>query len=462
MKLAPTDILSALMNSARRVSDMFPGHFQGVRHNHSADFGWPTKVSFELLYEAYCRDSVAEAAIEKTAAKVWETQPTLRLEGFTEGSDLTTTEQMVADHFKRIRFWQRLHEAEKRGLVGNYSGVILQIADNQEWLQPVSRAMGIEKLVSIIPAWQGQLTVSEWYTDTSDELYGQPKMFAFNEASVGDNQNRSRSVEIHPDRVVVWSDTGDVDDTPLMRAGYNDLMDLQKIRGAGGEGFWKASKGAPILKMDKDARAKELAQMMGVPVEELLTKIGDHLDEFNKGFHNSLVLQGMETSSLDVNLPTGDHSFMSSLSCFAASINMPVKILVGMQTGERASTEDAKEWAKTCKSRRDNHTIPNIQTIIERLASFGVIAESEWEVDWDDLTEANQTEKMGNAKTMAEINKTVSATGELVFLPMEIRDAAGYKQEPENPEDLQLDTEMQEDEFDDEEEDEETEEQDDA
>ncbi|MNL77643.1 hypothetical protein D3C87_2038740 [compost metagenome] len=45
---------------------------------------------------------------------------------------------------------------------------------------------------------------------------------------------------------------------------------------------------------------------------------------------------------------------------------------------------------------------------------------------WDDLTEATQADKLGNAKVMSEINQTAQASGAEVFTPDEIREAAGY------------------------------------
>lgn len=444
-----------MLNSARRVSEMFPGFFQGVVHNHQADFGWPTNVQFDMLYAAYDRDSVAEAAVDKTAGKVWETVPTLRVHGYSPGEDLTPQEKAIDEHFTQKRFWQKLKDADRRGLVGRYSGVILQIADNKKWIEPVDRVRGgVEALVNIIPAWEGQLSVSQWHDDETEENYGEPKMFSFNESAVGGTSNSpGRTVEIHPDRVVVWSDTGDVHDTSLLKPGYNDLLDLQKIRGAGGEGFWKAAKGAPIIQLDKEAKLAEMSKLMGVPVDKLQEKIGEHVDEFNKGFHKSLVLQGVEANSFAIDLPEGQHQFNTSLSCFAASIQMPVKILIGMQTGERASTEDSKEWAKTCMSRRTNTTIPNILSLVERLINFGMIPDREWVTEWDDLTDQSRTEKMQNAKTMSEINKSTMLTGELAFLPKEIRSAAGYDEEIDTAE-LLIDDTMDVDETDDEEEEE--------
>ena len=55
-------------------------------------------------------------------------------------------------------------------------------------------------------------------------------------------------------------------------------------------------------------------------------------------------------------------------------------------------------------------------------------------VIWDDLNEQTGTEKLANAKTMAEINQTFQGSGENpAFSREEIRTAAGYENVDEFP-----------------------------
>ena len=75
---------------------------------------------------------------------------------------------------------------------------------------------------------------------------GEPKMYEFNEAAVETDNPNKRSLRIHPDRVLIWSDDGTVNGRSLLEPGYNDLIDLEKIKGAGGEGFWKNAKSSPV------------------------------------------------------------------------------------------------------------------------------------------------------------------------------------------------------------------------
>lgn len=411
----------------RRLEGMFPGFFGGgTKQDFYKDFGWPEQLSFQLFYNMYSRNGLAEAAVERTVLKTWETHPWLLEMQPEDHDEETPVEEDIRRHFGKLRFWQALMEADRRSLVGEYAAIILRIADGLTMDQPVGDAAGIESLVEVIPAWQGQLVVDEWDQVQTSPTYGQPKAFKFNETAMGDSK-AARQFRIHPDRVVIWSKDGTVFGKSLLQAGYNDLLDMQKISGSGGEGFWKNAKSAPVLQVSEQARIHDLATMLGVPTDQIADKLGDVIRDWQSGLDELLMLQGIEAKTLGVTLPSPEHFHRIALQSFAASVSMPIKILVGSQTGERASTEDAAEWAQTNMSRRQNVVIPNIMAVVARLEAFGIIDSRDWSLDWADLTEASAGEKIERASKMATINQAAGPYGDQAFTVDEIRDAAGYE-----------------------------------
>jgi hypothetical protein len=420
-------------NGVRQLSSMFPGFFPAAKHNHYADFGFPTTLSFKQLYDMYLRNGIAHAAVDKTIAKTWQENPFIldhERDG-SEGGDKKETplERDIRLRFDALRVWQRLADTDARSMVGKYAAVILRLADGKKFDQPVDRVPGgLDGLVEIVPAWEGQLTVSEWDTDETSETYGQPKMFAFNEANVATGQQNHRAFNVHPDRVIVWSKTGDLHGSSALEAGYNDLVTIEKIVGAGGEGFWKNAKSAPVLEVDKEAKIVEMAKAMGVQPSEVADKMNEQVEDWQKGFDQLLMIQGMQAKTLGVTLPSPEHFFGVALQSFAASVSIPLKILVGNQTGERASTEDATDWAQTNNARRANIVVPNILTLVRRLERFGILAAGkDWFIDWADLTEASMAEKIDRAVKMTEANDKMKDTREFVFTPEEIRAVADYE-----------------------------------
>ena len=440
MKRGVTPFQMIATRASRAISDMMPGWFAAQKHDHYTDFGYPQQIDFSMAHAMYGRNGIARAAVEKTITKTWETVPFIQ-EYARDGSSSkkesakeTPLEATVRKRFMKLRMWQHITEADRRSMVGEYSALILRFADGRTFDQPVGSISGqLEGLVEVIPVWPTQLTVSSWGTDLSDpDTYGKPVMFSFNESQIGTVGSglvpfgtagkAARQFNIHPDRVIIWSNDGTLNGRSALEAGYNDLLTMEKIIGAGGEGFWKNAKSAPVFSIDKEASLENMASAMGTTVEGLADQMDEQVEAWQKGFDKLLMIQGMEAKTLGITLPSPEHFFGIALQSFSGSVNIPLKILIGSQTGERASSEDAQEWNKTCMSRRTNITVPNLMSIIDRLEQVGILPANDWNLSWTPLTESSMKEKVDLADKMAGVNVKMADTGEFIFTPEEMRE----------------------------------------
>lgn len=417
----------ALKNAVeRKLSHMFPQFFAlSTKHDHFKDFGWPDTLDFSHFHRMYTRNSLAAAGVDKTIAKTWQEMPAI---WETEKPKESKLESKIRQRFEDMRLWQMAAETDRRSMVGRYAGLIIRYRDSKTFDQPVGSVPGgINGIAGVIPAWESQLTVSQWDDNPESEGYGTPTMYQFNETALdGASNGYVRQFKVHPDRVLLWSDDGTVNCRSALEPGYNDLIDAEKIKGAGGEGFWKSSRGAPIIEAGEGMTPQSVAEGMGVTQEDLHEAINQQIDAFQTGFDKGLMLGGMTAKPLQITLPIPEHFFAIVVNSFAASMQMPVKILLGSQTGERASTEDAREWSQTCNSRRLNRCVPMIREMIRRFEAAGILPKRDWHIGWGDLTEATAGEKLQTAKDMSEINAKAVAGDYPPFTPDEIREAAGF------------------------------------
>lgn len=429
-------IVNALSN---RIGSIFANYFGGdAKHDRLySDFGWPESIQYANYYQMYQRNGLAYAAIIRPIETCWQEYPELLEKEDTH--DKTTLEKQIAEKFDEINFWSVLAKADEYSRIGEYAGVIFRFADNKRLDEPVdSKNLGLDGLVEVIPAMQGQLK-AELYTDTSDTLnYGKVRSWYYNEAGITDGAEnlKTANATIHPDRIHVWSMNSSIYGKPVLEACFNDLLTLQKISGAGGEGFWKNAKANPIIQFGKDASMQKIAQGLGAvngagqPDPSLIAdKLDEVIGDWQTGLDNTFALQDGEAKFNSIRMDDPEPHRMGALQSLAASISCPLKILIGSQSGERASTEDAKEWAKTCNARNTKMVKPNIRRIIRRLVNFGVLPAREWYLLWADLTESTSTEKLDAAFKMADINAKNRGSGEPVtFTANEIRETAGWEE----------------------------------
>ena len=397
------------------------------RHSAWCEYGFPEQVTYENLYALYRRGGIAHGAVEKLVGKCWQTNPEI-IEGddADESKDETAREKNTKKVFTK-RLWRAFAEADRRRQVGRYAGILLHINDSRTWDQPVVRGKSLKKVTI---AWAGSLTVSEWVTDQKSAGYGQPKQWKYVESlpSGGTNQRF-----VHPDRVFILGDYSN-DAIGFLEPGYNACVSLEKVEGGSGESFLKNAARQLNVNFEKEIDFNNLASLYGVSMDELQDKFNEVAGEMNRGNDVLMTTQGATVTPLVTAVADPSATYNVNLQTFAASVDIPVKVLVGMQTGERASTEDQKYFNARCQSRRGDLSF-EIEDFSDKLIDLKIIdAVSEKTVIWDDLNEQTGTEKLANAKTMAEINQTFQGSGEKpAFSREEIRTAAGYENVDEFP-----------------------------
>lgn len=397
------------------------------RHSAWCEYGFPEQVTYENLYALYRRGGIAHGAVEKLVGKCWQTNPEI-IEGddADESKDETAWEKKTKKVFTK-RLWRAFAEADRRRLVGRYAGILLHINDSRTWDQPVVRGKSLKKVTI---AWAGSLTVSQWVTDENSADYGQPKQWKYVESLPNGGTNQ---LFVHPDRVFILGDYSN-DAIGFLEPGYNACVSLEKVEGGSGESFLKNAARQLNVNFEKEIDFNNLASLYGVSIDELQDKFNEVAGEMNRGNDVLMTTQGATVAPLVTAVADPSATYNVNLQTFAASVDIPVKVLVGMQTGERASTEDQKYFNARCQSRRGDLSF-EIEDFSDKLIDLKIIdAVSEKTVIWDDLNEQTGTEKLANAKTMAEINQTFQGSGENpAFSREEIRTAAGYENTDEFP-----------------------------
>ncbi len=422
LQMAVNHMVNDLRIARARMGMINPG--MGLDQKRSAawcEYGFKDDLDFQDFYNLYKRHGVGHGAVRKIIKTCWKSAPQI-IEGDEQdrAEDVTPWETRLKPILRRGRFWRAFAEADKRRLVGRYAGLLLRIRDSGRWDQPI-RKKGAA-LVEIKPVWQNSLKPGGFNTNRESEDYSKVTKWVYTEDGI--NGAPGRPLDVHPDRIFILGDYTN-DAIGFLEPAYNNFVSLEKVEGGSGESFLKNAARQIAINFEKDTDLEAIAQAYGVKNGDLQEIFDKTTRELNIGNDAALITKGASVTPLVANIPDPTPTYDVNLQSAAAGLDIPTKILVGMQTGERASTEDQKYFNSVCQSRRDSELSFEISDLIDHLMRIQVIDPiPEFTVLWDDLNEPTRAERLGNAKTMEEINAQ-SVAGDR-FTGEEVREAAGY------------------------------------
>lgn len=397
------------------------------------EYGWPESLSFDDFYNLYDRQGVAHGVVNLLNEKCFETNPwVVQGDETDEKRPETPWEKSVRLFAKKSKLWKAFKTADEYRLVGEgWSGIILQIQDGGNWDQPVKGSR--LKLKAFIPAWQGQLTPTDVDTNENSLTYGEPQFWQYAEGAVGaqaENAVPPRNIKIHPDRIIIIGDWRG--GRSFLRAGYNAFVNLEKIEGGSGESFLKNAGRQMAVNYDKGVDLAQIARAYKLKdVGELQELFNEQARDLNNGGDRLMITQGASTQMLVSAVPDPTPHYNTSIQTVAASTQMPAKVIVGMQTGERASVEDLKQFNKRGQGRRVNTLSDDADLIVNHLIRVSLIEPApggEFTTMWDDLAESTFAEKLDFADKMATINQKNAGSGDMpVYTGAEMREVSGFE-----------------------------------
>lgn len=391
-----------------------------------SQYGYSTNPTFAEMLQAYERHPAAHGAVHRLLDKCWQSLPRIKSPASDEE---TPWEKRVNAILRSTQAWAKLRDLDRRNMVGRYSALIYRVADGKSLREPLDRAA---RLVDLVPLYEDQLRVTMWESDTTSATYGQPLMFQYQSRRVTTGDTQGQPIEwadVHPSRVQILAEgsVGDMfDGVPMLRAGFNSLVDLEKISGGSGESFLKNSARTLVFQYDRDTAV----QAIGENGERVSVRQAheEQARALNRNQDASIVMQGGTASTLQTTTHDPKPSFEVAANLFAASVRIPFVILFGQQTGRLASDEDKADFAARAKSRQVNELTPMLEQFVRRMQAAGIIEAGEFEVEWKPLDAPGDKDKLEILKAMtAAMREAFGAGVQGLFEVDELRRAAGYE-----------------------------------
>lgn len=390
------------------------------------EYGYKEQLSFQDFFNLYTRHGIAKGVVDRIAEKVFQTAPWV-IQGPKEDEKKPETpwELEFQTMAEDVDLWWYFKEAYAMRMVGGWSAMILVFGNDKGKLSDEVEKSAV--LTDIIPVWRGQLQPSE------QDAVGNVKLWNYTPTGFdATDLQKAPPASIHPSRIYIVGDYKR--GRSILEAGYNSFVDMEKIAGGSAEGTLKNA--ARQLHINYAADANPVKR--GQPEDELVDELNDQAKALNTRSDLVLATQAATVNPLVATMPDPEKPFNVSLQTCMASVRIASRIVVGSQTGERASVEDIRDFNERCQGDREGEVAREARGFVRHLEKYKLIeAGGRITIMWDDLAEPTRGDRADLALKMAQTNQANAITGEAVYSSETIQVAAGVKVEeidllPEN------------------------------
>lgn len=425
--------------------ELYMDQFGGKRNLFDA-LGYIGDPTYKHYRARYARTDTAPAIVDKLPKKAWATP---EVKDLGAGGEESEFEEQVNAFLEGeytpenpIKVMERASRMER---LGNFSLIFMGF--NDDAAQPVGEgdaAAALENEVDkgsledkdpsealsfINPYDQARVDMDmvEWVDDDpTDPRFGKPESY---QVDLGDNRP---SAQIHWSRLIHV--VGDVFDNELkspsvLKQSLNRVDDIEKILGGSAEGYWRAAyQGLVVSPPEIGGKQTEFSDSG----DELHKQIERYINNFSRE-----IFTGADIDTIDANVEDPTGHLESQYADIAAGHDIPQSILMGNETGERATQEDREMWHERVGEFRDQYCSPRVlRPIIDRLIQYGVIPEPEngvhsYRIEWPPLDEMSEQDRANVIQTVSNaINTGTGGNPELAVTMEEYREnVLGWKPE---------------------------------
>lgn len=375
-----------------------------------------SNLDFDHYWSRYQRQDIAGRIVDMPPKTTWRNPPEIVEEGMNpkEGTEFTRAFEELAD---RLKLWSHLERADRLSRIGQYGILFMGTPGADQVLKdPLERVNGPEDIIYLSSFHQGDVEIQEWEEDTGRERFGRPLVYRVklsegvkNFPDVEEDIHHTRIVHIAEDRL-----SDDVHGRPALKRVFNRLMDLEKITAATAEAYWQLADKILLLSIDPKVEiGKDDRDALGEAAEEMMHDL-----------RRQIVGSGIEGQWLDAEPPNPAEAAELYMMLIGAGAEIPFRILFGNTTGERASTEDQKEWLGRIQERETNHAEPVIlRPLVDRWIEIGALPDPQsgkYAFEWPNrfqLDEVDEAElSLKRAETAKELTPMGGDPGELVVI----------------------------------------------
>jgi len=303
-----------------------------------------------------------------------------------QDADETEFEMAVKTLDRRHNLLAQIYKADVLCGIGRFGVMLLGINDGEDDLsQPVDGVPESGRLEDATNQLNYELLfvrvldeslveIVEWESDTQSVRFGQPKMYNLTLLSSRDQKSAHQNTEpmqtnqkVHWTRIVHFADntlSNEFLGTPRMQEAYWNLVNIDKIMGGDGEGFWQGAFPGLSFESQPDQQFLELDTRT----------LKKQMNRYSEGYQRWLATVGLNVKSLAVQVTDPNPHFEAQCKMIAMGKGCPFRVFMGTEEAKLAGGQDSEAWDGRMSKRRDDRIEPFcVRPVIDRLVIFGCL-----------------------------------------------------------------------------------------
>lgn len=410
-----------------------------------------TTETFQTMYD---REGVASRVVQVLPEESWKVQPLIyetkdeenqtpfeeawddlasKLQGFGEESHFTD------ENDEGHPLWEYLLRADIQSGIGHYGILLMGVNDGKELSEPLepkakpedngeetvpnTNAEGERELLYVTVFPQHLAPIAAFDNDRKSPRYGKPTHYnvSFYDPNAGVAEvsyEPMQSQRVHWTRVVHLADNLESSPTfgvPRQRPVFNRLYDLQKLYGGSAEMYWQGA--FPGLSFETHP---QLGADVKIPEAALRTL----MEKYYNGLQRYIAVAGIQTKSVAPQVVDPDAQIRVQLEAICIRLAIPLRVFMGSERGELASSQDSETWDIRLKRRQRMYITPRIIIpVIDWLIRYGVlpVPPEKYKVEWPDLSTLGEAEAAQIlVHQMDALSKYVSGSIDQVVTPIDL------------------------------------------
>lgn len=385
----------------------FLNHLLDEHRDINNECGYPELISSQEFRAMFDREAIAQRVNNLYSRESWVEDPDIYE---TEDQEETEFEIALQELNERTHLLHFLARIDEMSGIGHFGVLLLGFDDGK----PLNEAIGSvdkktgdlvpgkaqHRLVFVRAFDESLVTVGGVEADIKSPRYGQPTLYNIQlmdpalQTQLGATVP-TQSVVVHWSRVIHVADnrmSSEVYGVPRMQCVWNRLVDLRRLYGGSAEMFWKGA--FPGYSFETNPDLTDATLDADAMREEFF--------RYSSGLQRYLALQGVAAKSLSPQVADPTNHVKTQLEAISIALEVPMRVFMGSERGELASSQDARAWNKRVMRRQNTYLTPMvIRPTIDRLIALGALPEPKGETDEKPKIKSEQ-DKLNKAKMEAK------------------------------------------------------------